>query len=69
MTNVGPDPRMVDDRGPLDPPPGPVLSPSGGSGGDQAVDHTLLLWLLPTGPLTFVVQWQDEGIEQQPIPP
>ncbi|CAN5689755.1 hypothetical protein BH24ACT15_BH24ACT15_08350 [soil metagenome] len=68
VTNMGLDPRMMDDRGPHDPPPGPVLASSGGGGSDRAVDHTSWLWPLPTGPLTFVVQWQDEGIEQQRIP-
>lgn len=67
VTNVGPDPRMMDDRGPHDPPPCPMLSPSGGGGSERAVDYTAWLWPLPTGPLTFVVQWQDEGIEQQRI--
>ncbi len=65
---MGDYPRMMDDRDADDPLPGPMLSPSGGSGSDRAVDHTSWLWPLPTGSLAFVVQWQDEGIEQQRIP-
>jgi hypothetical protein len=45
------------------PPPGPVLLPHSGRGGERVWDQSYWVWPLPPdGPLTFVVEWPAQGV-------
>ena len=56
-TNLVHGPREGEDSG-------PVLMGGGGGSGGGTFDLGFWLWPLPPdGPLTFVVQWAEEGIE------
>jgi len=45
-------------------PPGAILLPGGGSGGEGYWESSFWLWPVPPpGPLAFVVEWPAEGIE------
>jgi hypothetical protein len=45
------------------PPPGPVLLPHNGRGGERVWDQSYWVWPLPpAGPLSFVVQWPAQGV-------
>ena len=45
------------------PPPGPVLVPQGGAGGERVRSQSYWVWPLPPdGPLAFVVEWPALGV-------
>jgi hypothetical protein len=45
------------------PPPGPVLVPRGGAGGERVRSQSYWVWPLPPdGPLAFVVEWPALGV-------
>jgi hypothetical protein len=45
------------------PPPGPVLLPYNGRGGERVWDQSYWVWPLPPeGPLSFAVQWPARGV-------
>lgn len=45
------------------PPPGPVLLPQGGAGGERVRSQSYWVWPLPPdGPLAFVVEWPALGV-------
>ena len=45
-------------------PPGPVLTPNGGGGGDRRWDVSFWLWPLPReDPFALVVEWPARGVE------
>jgi hypothetical protein len=61
-TSVG-SPGWATPAGPDEPPPGPVLSPFGGSGGGHRWESQFWLWPLPPpGDLAFVCEWPSKGI-------
>ena len=62
VTNL-PGPLPGPPRGGGEPPPGPVLQQSGGSGGDREWRQDYWVWPLPPpGPLTLACEWPGAGI-------
>jgi len=60
--------RLGDMRPFLDRPDRPILRPRSGSGGSNRSSAELWLWPLPpAGPLTFVLAWPAEGIDETSV--